>query len=95
LLAAPTKDSDSITLSRKKTERDLQVSLGMLIAGVVILVALWMLALTGIFSQISSNAGFLAYDVISGMASVFILIGGIFAAINWWLLRPPHSGPEG
>jgi hypothetical protein len=29
------------------------------------------------------------------MASVFILIGGIFAAINWWLLRPPHSGPEG
>ncbi|MGP8159088.1 MAG: hypothetical protein ACLPWO_05745 [Thermoplasmata archaeon] len=93
-MAHPAVDSDSITLSRKKTEKDLQVSLGMLIAGVAILVVFWILALSGIFSQLSFGPEILAYDVVSGMASVFILIGGIFAAINWWLLRPRRSGPR-
>ncbi len=94
MLVHPAANNDSITLSRKKTEKDLQVSLGMLIAGVAILVIFWILALSGMFSQLSSGPGFLAYDVVSGMAGVFILIGGIFAAINWRLLRPQRSRPR-
>jgi len=91
---APAVNNDSITLSRKKTERDLQVSLGMLIAGVGILVVLWTLSLSGVLFNPSPGAGFLVYDVISGMAGTFVLIGAIFAGINWWLLRPQRSGPR-
>ena len=79
-------DPDALVISRRKTEKDLKVSVGMLIAGVVIYAVA--IALTyWASSQLPNNAGFFVLDIVSGMGSVFVLIGAIFTGINWWLLR--------
>jgi hypothetical protein len=80
-------DADALVLSRRKTEKDLKVSEGMLIAGVVLYIISFVLAISGAYSQFENGFGFFAIDILSGMASVFILIGAIFTGINWWLLR--------
>lgn len=91
-MAQGVSESGVFTLPRRKTQRDLEASLSLLIAGVGIL-AVWLgllligwLHLTGF-----SAAGAMLQDVILGTAQVFVLIGALFAVINWSLLRRvPH-----
>jgi len=79
-------DPDALVLSRRKTEKDLKVSEGMLVAGVAIYAVA--IALTyWASSHVPNGTGFFVLDIVSGTGSVFILIGAIFTGINWWLLR--------
>ena len=79
-------DPDALVISRRKTEKDLKVSEGMLIAGVAIY-AISLALLYRTVGQSLSASGFLLYDILAGTAGVFIFIGAIFTGINWWLLR--------
>ena len=85
----PPPVTDSITISRRKVERDLKVSLVLLVAGLV-LTGVWMvLEFTHqiVVQNSSDMTTFVIIDAIGGTADVFILVGAIFAAINWSLLR--------
>jgi len=74
---------------RWKTQRDLEASLGFLIAGTALL-AVW----TGLWAsgadRISwANPGerfFLLY-AIGEIGAIFFAIGTVFAVVNYWLLR--------
>ena len=84
---------DEIRLSASKTRRDLRLSLGLLIAGIVISVSFY-----GYIFWVSSSGGsglpVWSSFVISSLASagsVLILVGAIFAVINWSLLRKEYA----
>jgi hypothetical protein len=79
-----------VTLERRKVERDLRLSEGLLVAGIglyAVVLALWEL---GVFTTNSSGnfaSQVLVLNAMQGTAGVFVLIGAIFSAINWSLLR--------
>jgi hypothetical protein len=88
-MATGVASSDAITISRRKVERDLSVSLTLAACGAVIWVAWFLLAVAGrLFVNSASFASLSVLGlVIPGTASVFLLIGTIFAVINWSMLR--------
>lgn len=92
-------DGSTIQLSRTRTRRDLRVSEGLLIAGVVgtgVVLAADFLFFAQ--SALSASAIF-ALDAVQGTFEVFAVIGAIFVVVNWQLLRhrvrdsaPPVAG---
>jgi hypothetical protein len=87
--------ADALVISRTKTEKDLKLSEALLIAGVVMYVVYFGLAVAGaLTSSFFNGLGvFILTDIISGLAGVFILVGAIFTAVNWSLLRKPRALP--
>lgn len=79
---------NQILLSALKTRRDYRLSLALLVAGIVELVAFSSVAFW--LSAISNYPSIVTTVVISfivSMGSILIVVGGIFTAINWSLLR--------
>jgi len=78
-----------ISLSLSKTQRDFRLSVALLIAGVVLAAGFYgfeyWAATTGLFFQ--SPAAFLMVEIFGNVAWVLILVGAIFAGVNWSLLR--------
>jgi hypothetical protein len=89
-------EGDSINISVRKTQRDLKVSLGLLFIGLGLAVVWMGLVFSGVLSRnYSTQAGSVALlSVLPGMSSIFILVGAIFAGINWSMLRRQRLGPR-
>jgi len=85
-LAGSSSADEIIVLSVRKTRRDLQVSLGMLLAGL----ALWAVSFSG---SVPSPGGALSpttwsgFSLLRNVGSLFVLVGAIFSVINWVFLR--------
>ncbi len=92
---ASRSEPETISLSVRKTRRDLRLSIALLIAGVVLLVAYF----TTVTLLISSGnytfgaASAFVLQIISGSASALVTVGAIFTAINYALLRRQPRGP--
>lgn len=90
----PPPAADVVALSRKKVERDLQVSEGLLLAGIglfAVEVALWWTGILATNGSPNFASQVLLVDALQGTAGVFILIGALFTVINWSLLRKPPA----
>jgi hypothetical protein len=86
-----------VTLPVRKVERDLHVSEALLVVGVALYVAVAALLTPGAIStSATGNFAFqvLVMDSLEGLAGVLTLVGAIFAAINWSLLRKSRSDPR-
>lgn len=87
MAAQNTAGSDRILLSAAKTKGDYRLSLALLLAGAVVVVADYgFVFLTNAMSH-SSIATTLLFSTIGNIGFVLITVGAIFAAINWSLLR--------
>ncbi|HTP54837.1 MAG TPA: hypothetical protein VML94_07795 [Thermoplasmata archaeon] len=78
-----------IGFSLARTRRDFRISVGLLLAGVLIVVGFY-----GYFFWRFSSATYSATvsdavleNLIGGIGSTLLLVGAIFTAINWSLLR--------
>ena len=83
-----------MTISRRKVERDLKVSLGILIVGVG-LIAVWSgSAASGVLLRNDSNFANTVFlsQLLSGLGGMFVFIGALFAGINWSMLRRQRLG---
>ena len=96
----PESPSDFVHLSASKVRRDLRLSLGILVAGVILVAVgsiLNYLLLTWITnSSVSTMAdNGIVLSLPMSVGSVFILVGAIFTGVNWSLLRKsdPSGGP--
>ncbi len=92
-MAAPAQaPNSSIVLSSRQTRRDLKVSLGILVAGIVLYAVGWFAVSREESSNLTgggSSAGttFLLLQILFGAGGVMIVVGGIFTGVNAWLLR--------
>lgn len=82
------------TRRQRKVELDSRVSLGFLLSGIAVLVAVGLVV--GIWASFGGNGlpvgptGLAV--VVAGMAEVFIVLGALFVGVNWALLRSARSG---
>ncbi|HZY92983.1 MAG TPA: hypothetical protein VFG07_09485 [Thermoplasmata archaeon] len=86
--------TNAVVLSRSNVEHDLRASLYLLAAGIVLYAAFVLLLYTGVISTEGGNYGnaVVVSMLVQGTGALFILVGGLFAAINWALLRRPTRG---
>lgn len=86
--------TNAVVLCRSKVEQDLRASLYLLAAGIVLYAALVLLLYTGVISTEGGNYSnaVVVSMLVQGTGGLFILMGGLFAAINWALLRRPTRG---
>ena len=86
--------TNAVVLSRSKVEHDLRVSLYLLAAGIVLYAAFVLLLYTGVISTEGGNYSnaVVVSMLVQGTGGLFILMGGLFATINWALLRRPTRG---
>ena len=82
-------EPEAIRIPVRKVRHDLQVSLGILIGGLGVAAAWIGLVATGALlpNYAGQPGAFILLQALPGVASTLILIGAIFAAINWSLLR--------
>lgn len=83
--------SDHLVLSASKTRRDYRLSLALLVAGLVITVTSYSLMFSGMTT--SSFATATAISIVANIGGILVLVGAIFAAINWALLRTGWRSP--
>ena len=81
--------SDQISLSASKTRRDYRLSLALLVAGVVVVVAFygfvfWAMGTGNYPTSVATGS---AISAIGSIGFILILVGAIFTGINWSLLR--------
>lgn len=81
--------SDQLVLSASKTLRDFRLSLALVVAGIAMVVGYYLYAywarVTGHYPT-SAAMGVIPPSV-GEVGTVLILVGGIFAGVNWSLLR--------
>jgi hypothetical protein len=90
MTAVPSRTPPVVTLERSKVERDLHLSEGLLVVGIGLYAVDLLLWRLGWFTTNGSGnfaTQVLVLNALQGTAGVCILIGGIFSAINWSLLR--------
>ena len=87
---------DVIPLSAAKTRRDYKLSLALLISGIAIVVTFYSLVIfVGSTLLVFSNPAYsILFTVVGNVGYILILVGAIFAAINWSLLRQRHQDPS-
>lgn len=82
------------TRRQRKVELEFRVSLGFLLSGIAVLVAVGLVV--GIWASFGGNGlpvgptGLTV--VVAGMAEVFIVLGALFVGVKWALLRSARSG---
>ena len=84
--------SVTVSIGRRRIQRDLEVSLGFMAVGIGLLAVLGAMSLFGVLSAgtaSTSDRQILAM-ALGGMGEVFAIIGTLFAGINWTLLRSPR-----
>jgi hypothetical protein len=80
---------------RWKTQRDLEASLGFLIAGTALLAVwagLWASGAGGA-AWASPGARFFLLYALGEIGAVLFVVGAVFAAVNSWLLRHMRTNP--
>jgi ABC-type antimicrobial peptide transport system permease subunit len=90
MMTSRTTTPDAIMIPRQKIERDLGYSIGFLLGGIMIWAGFLVLFFIGyLFPSPAVNTAPFAVltTLFLGAGSVFVLIGAIFAAINWSMLR--------
>ncbi|HXQ94973.1 MAG TPA: hypothetical protein VN864_07415 [Thermoplasmata archaeon] len=83
-----------VTLERRKVERDLRLSEGLLVAGMALYAVVFAVWQIGWFTTNGSGnfaTQVLVLNALQGTAGVLILVGAIFTAINWSLLRKART----
>lgn len=86
--------SDQIIPSASKTRRDYRLSLAFAVAGLVIVVASYSSMYWAEATGHYPGAAFavLVLGSLAGIGEILIIVGAIFAGINWSLLRKRHLG---
>ncbi len=82
------RKSDRIPLSTSKTRRDYRLSLALLVAGIVMVVAFSVVALwVSAIGNYPSTVTTVVIATILSIGSILIAVCAIFTVINWSLLR--------
>ncbi len=93
-MASPnTAGSDQVLLSVSKIRRDYRLSLALLLAGVVVVAGFYGFVLWANAMGSWSSATLVVVSTIGNAGFVLILVGAIFAGINWSLLRKSRRTP--
>ncbi len=98
MTAQPVAMTDQIQLSVSKTRRDFKLSLALLVTGVILSAGIVSFELwansTGYWIDSPTGPSAITSALLSaigGIGSTLVLVGAIFAAINWSLLRKAGS----
>lgn len=85
--------SDQIVLSVSKTRDDYRLSLALLLAGIVVYVAssVFVFWANSTGNYPTSIGGSVALTAVGGIGITLIIVGAIFSAINWSLLKKSRA----
>jgi len=90
MTASPVKADDLVVIPVTKVQRDLRISVLLFVCGVVLGVVGLALQVTGhwpVAGPIRSAFGFFGSVLYFGTSQVLTFVGGLFAVINWRMIR--------